>query len=99
MTKGKTMLFQNTSRYNLGPKVRDKFTKKSKIDFSLECFTANFLQIFTKKRQNLALWWTAGYSPSNPSISGISLKFPNLLRSLVLSRSTTREATRTFPFW
>ena len=40
--------------YNLGQKVGDKFTKLSKIRFSMECFTADFLQFFTKKRQNLA---------------------------------------------
>ena len=34
---------------------------------------------FTKKCQNLALGWTAGYSPSNPSISGIFWKLPNFL--------------------
>ena len=64
--------------YNLGQKVGDKFTKLSEISFSLECFTDDVLQFFTKKRQNLE---TAGYSPSNPSISGIFLKLPNFLRS------------------
>ena len=67
--------------YNVGQKVGDKFTKLSKIDFSMECFTVDFLQFFAKKRQNLALGWTAGSSPSNPSISGIFLKFSNSLRS------------------
>ena len=32
----------------------NKFTKLSKIGFSMECFTADFLQFFTKKRQNFA---------------------------------------------
>ena len=41
----------------------------------------------------------AGYSPSNPNISGVFLKFPNFLRSEVLSHSATREAVRTFTFW
>ena len=68
--------------YNLGQKVEDKFTKLSKIGFSTECFTADFLQFFTKKRQNLAFGLTAGYSSSNPEISGIFLKFPNFLISL-----------------
>ena len=54
----------------------------------MECFTADILQSFTEKRQNLAFGWTTGYSPSNPSISGI-----------VLSRSGSLEATRTFTFW
>ena len=72
----------NYFHYNLGQKVEDKFTKLSKIDFSIECFTADFfLRFFTKKRQNLAFGWTVGYLPSNPSISGIFLKFPNVLRS------------------
>ena len=67
--------------YNLGQKVGDKFPKLSKIGFSMECFIADFLQIFTQKRQNLALGWTAGNSPSNPSISGIFFKFPNFRQS------------------
>ena len=62
--------------------------KLSKIGFPMECFTADILQSFTEKRQNLAFGWTTGYSPSNPSISGI-----------VLSRSGSLEATRTFTFW
>ena len=41
-------------RYNLGQKVGDKLTKLSKIGFSTEFFTAEFLRFFTKKRQNLA---------------------------------------------
>ena len=62
----------NTFLYNLGEKVGDKFTKLCKISFSVQCFTADFLLYCTEKRQNLATGWTAGYSPSNPSISGIS---------------------------
>ena len=54
----------------------------------MECFTADFLQFFTKKPQNLALGLAAGYLPSNSSISGI-----------FLSCLATREATRTFTFW
>ena len=68
-------------RYNLGQKVGDKFTKLSKIGFSVECFTADFLQFFNKKRQNLTFCWSAGYSPFNSNISGIFLKHPNFLRS------------------
>ena len=64
---------------NLGQKVGDKFTELSKIGFSMEYFTADLLQFFTKKHQNLAFRWTTGYSPSNPSISGIFLKFPNFV--------------------
>ena len=29
--------------YKLGQKVVDKFTRLSKMDFSMECFTADFL--------------------------------------------------------
>ena len=64
-------------RNNLGQKVGDKLTKLTKIGFSIEFSAADFLRFFTKTRQNLAFGWTAGYSPSNPSISGIFLKFPN----------------------
>ena len=67
--------------YNLGQKVGDKLTKLSEIGFSIEWFTADFLQFFTKKCQNLAFDWMTAYSPSNPSISGIFWKFPNFLRS------------------
>ena len=49
-----SFLFLYTA-YNLRQKVREKLTKLSKIRFSMECFTADFWQIFTKKRQNLAL--------------------------------------------
>ena len=66
---------------NLGQKVRDKLTKLSKTGFSMECFTADFLQFFYKKCQNLDFGWTAGNSSSNPSVSGIFRKFPNFLRS------------------
>ena len=62
----------------------------------MECFTADFLRLFTYKRQNLAFGRTAGNSPSNPSILGIFLKFRNFVRSLVLSHLATREAARAF---
>ena len=39
---------------NLGQKVWGKFTKLSTIGFSMECFTANFLQTLT-------FGWTPGY--------------------------------------
>ena len=65
--KKKTLLIKKCV-YNLGQRVGDKFTKLSKIGFSMECFTPDFLQFLTKKRQNLALGWAAGYSLSNPSI-------------------------------
>ena len=69
---------------------------------SMECFTADFLQFLTKKCQNcqnLAFGGTAGYLQLNPSISRIFLKFPNFLRSLVLSCLATYEAAHTFTFW
>ena len=66
---------------NLGEGVRDRFTDLSKIGFSMECFAADFLRFFTKKRQTLALGCAAGYSPLNPSISGIFFKFPNFLNT------------------
>ena len=74
--------------YNLGQKVADEFTKLSKIGFFMECFAAGFLQFFTERHQNLAFEWLGGFLPPNPRISRISL------RSKVLSRSATCEATR-----
>ena len=59
--------------YNQRQKIADKFTKLSKIDFSMGGFTADFMRLFTEERQNLAFGRTAGYSPSNPSIPGIFL--------------------------
>ena len=55
--------------YNLGQKVGDKFTKLSKIGFSMECFTADF--------QNLAFGWTPGYSPSNPRLRSFGNSWGN----------------------
>ena len=72
------LLFTKYTIHNLGQKVGDKFTKLGKIGFSMEYFTADFLQFFNKKRQNLTFGWTAGYSPLNPYISRIFLKLPNL---------------------
>ena len=61
--------------------VVEKFTKSSKIGFFMKCFTADILQFFPEKRQKFAFNWTAEYSPSNPGISEIFLKFPNFLGS------------------
>ena len=58
----KEVLVKCFSNYNLEQKVGDKLTKLSKIGFSMECSTADFLRSFTKKSQNLAFSWTAGYS-------------------------------------
>ena len=43
--------------HNLGQKVGDKLTKLSKIGFSMEWFTADFLQFFTK---NVKIWLLVG---------------------------------------
>ena len=55
----------------------------------MECFAADFLRIFTKKRRNLAFRRTAGYSLSNPNISGILLKFPNFHMVVSALQSTS----------
>ena len=68
------------SSYNLGLKVVHKFTKLSKLGFSMKFFTADILRFFTEKRQNFAFGWPAEYSLSN-SLSEIFLEFPNFLRS------------------
>ena len=86
-------------KHTILDKRLETFTKLSKIGFSMECFTADFLYFFAKKGQNLAFGWMAGYSPSNPSISEIFLKFTNFLKPEVLIRSVPPEATRTFAFW
>ena len=41
---------------NRGQKVGGKFIKLRKIGFSMECFTADFLQFFTKKSSNFGFW-------------------------------------------
>ena len=59
-----------------------KFTKLSKISFSMQCFTADFCSWFSQhKYQNLTFGWLTGCVLSNPSISGIFLKLPHFLRS------------------
>ena len=39
--------------YNPGQRVVNKFTKLSKLDFCMECFTADFLRVFNK---NVKIW-------------------------------------------
>ena len=79
-------------KQNLGRRNVDKFAKICKISFSVECFTADFLRFFTEKRQNLALVWAAGYSLTNPSISGFFfLRFSVLNHTMVVT--ATRETT------
>ena len=48
-----------------------------------------FFVIFTEKHQNLTFGSPAEYTPSNPSISDIFLKFPIFSRLQVLSRLET----------
>ena len=81
-------------KYNPGQKVGDKFTKLNKMGFSIECFSADFLQFFSKKRQNLAFGWTTGYLPSNSSISGIFLKFPKFTVSYAREHASTPFSRR-----
>ena len=53
--------------YNIGQKVVDKFTKSSKIGFSMECFTAGFLQFFTK---NIKIWLLNGWLGTHHQMLG-----------------------------
>ena len=46
------------SCHNLEQKVGDKFTKVSKTDFSMECFTADFMQCFISKY--VKIWLSGG---------------------------------------
>ena len=58
---------------NLPQKVVDKLTKLSKIDFSMECFTADFFCEILPKASKFGFGLPAEYLPSNPSISGFFL--------------------------
>ena len=42
------------------------------IGFSMECFTADFLQFFTKKRQNMALGGQLGTRHRTQALKGFS---------------------------
>ena len=49
--------------YSLGKKVVDKFTKFSKISFSMEYFTASFWLVFSEKTSKFGFWmcgWVLG---------------------------------------
>ena len=46
-----------TATFNLGQKVKDKFTKLSKRGCSMECFTAGFLRVLPK---NVKIWILGG---------------------------------------
>ena len=87
-----------THYYNLGQKIVKKFIKLSNSCFSMECFIPNFSQFWSTTVKIRLLGGRLNTFPSIPNISEISLKCPNFLRSKVLSRLATRDATRTFTF-
>ena len=51
-----TLNIFHTLFYILGRKAGDKFTKLSKIGFSMECFTADFFAIFYRKTSKFGFW-------------------------------------------
>ena len=57
-------------RDSLGQNIVDKLMKLSKVDFSIECFTVDFLQFFRKTVKIYFLGWS-GCSQSVLSISCI----------------------------
>ena len=60
---------------NLGQKVAEILTKLNKIGFFMECFTADLLQFFTKKCQNLAFGWMVGTCHQIQAFQGFSENF------------------------
>ena len=54
----KKRVVDNAATCNLGQKFVDKLTELSKIDFSLECFTADFLRDFAKI---VKIWLLVGW--------------------------------------
>ena len=52
----------------------------SKMCFTMDCFTADFSQ-FLAQMSKFAFWVVGWVLAINPSISGISLEFPNFLRA------------------
>ena len=70
----------------------------SKICFSMKCFTADFSRYFSK---NVTICLLDGRLGTHHQIQAFQWFSWNFLISLdpVLSRSATREATRTFTFW
>ena len=58
-----------STNYNLGQGIVDKFTKLSKIGFSMECLRADFSQFSCA---NIEICLLSGYSPSNSNVSRIS---------------------------
>lgn len=57
-------------RDSLGQNIVDKLMKLSKVDFSIECFTVDFLQFFRKTVKIYFFGWS-GCSQSVLSISCI----------------------------
>lgn len=57
----------------LDQKVADKFMNLSKIDFSIECFTADFLWDITKEFNSKVSFWVVCRVLADPDISRISL--------------------------
>ena len=49
-------ILQGPKGHSLGQGVVDKLTKLSKIDFSVECFTAYFFSIFYRKASKFDIW-------------------------------------------
>ena len=47
-----------TAILNPGQNIVDKFMKLSKVSFSMECFTADFLQVLAQLSQFVS--WVAG---------------------------------------
>ena len=67
--------------YNPGQNIVDKSTKLSKIGFSMKWFTVDFSQFYNTTVEICLLCGRLNTFLSIPSVSGISLKFPNFLRS------------------
>ena len=111
------MLFPwvNVETYNLGQKFVDKLTKLRKIDFSMECFTANIWLFSSAYVKIYPLTGRLGTRNQTKVFQGfswnylISLIFFFFLCGLLarpsanipwfLSCSATSEATRKFIFW
>ena len=70
--------------------------KQSNVVFSMECSIAEFLQFCSKADKILLFGGRLTTFLSIPSISWISLKFPNFPRSQALNSSATREVTSSF---
>ena len=64
----------------------------------MECFAADFFQFCNTAVKVFFLSDRLSTCPSISSISGVSLKFSNFPRSLVLIPLATREATCIFRF-